>query len=65
MKEIEKIAELFLRNVRTMNVECRLAHLNTINSQYNKSLGFGDEKVQLAMQTYEMVSSFLINDPEN
>lgn len=59
MKEIEKIAEIFLRNVRTMNIERRLAHLNSINSQYNKSLGFGDEKVQLAMQTYEMVDKHI------
>ncbi|GAB1604541.1 inhibitor of growth protein 4-like isoform X2 [Argonauta hians] len=59
MKEIEKIAELFLRNVRTMNKDNRLAHLDSINLRYNKSLGFGDDKVQLAMQTYEMVDKHI------
>lgn len=58
MKEIEKIVEIFLRNVKTMNKDRRIAHLESINLRYAKTLGFGDDKVQLAMQTYEMVSFF-------
>ena len=55
LKEIDDMAEDYLNNVRMMSGEKRKEHLGKIQSLFNKSKEFGDDKVQLAMQTYEMV----------
>jgi len=61
LKEIDALAEDYLNNVRTMSGEMRKEHLSKIQQMFGKSKEFGDDKVQLAMQTYEMVqSSFVI-----
>ena len=46
--------------MKTLSPEKRVDRLNKINSAFAKSREFGDDKVQLAMQTYEMVSSPLV-----
>jgi len=56
LKEIDSMAEDYLNNVGTMSGESRKEHLDKIQTLFNKSKEFGDDKVQLAMQTYEMVS---------
>ena len=38
-----------------MSNDKRKSHLEEIKKLFVKSKGFGDDKVQLAMQTYEMV----------
>jgi len=58
MKDIDKLAEEYLSNVRGMSPEKRTDHLDSIQKLYSKSKEFGDDKVQLAMQTYEMVIMF-------
>lgn len=60
LKEIDMFAEDYLNNVRTMSGETRKEHLEKIEKLFSKSKEFGDDKVQLAMQTYEMVSKLLL-----
>jgi inhibitor of growth protein 4 len=59
LKEIDGLAEDYLNNVRTMNGEMRKEHLANIQKLFSKSKEFGDDKVQLAMQTYEMVDKHI------
>jgi Inhibitor of growth proteins N-terminal histone-binding len=55
LKQIDKMADDYLKGVRGMDGEQRKEHLNGIQKLFNQSKKFGDEKVQLALQTYEMV----------
>lgn len=59
LKEIDSMAEDYLNNVGTMSGESRKEHLDKIQTLFNKSKEFGDDKVQLAMQTYEMVDKHI------
>lgn len=59
LREVDRIADNYLANVRGMSPDKKKEHLEKINKLFGKSREFGDDKVQLAMQTYEMVSSFL------
>ena len=43
--------------VKTLSSDQRVEHLQKIQSAYNKCKEYSDDKVQLAMQTYEMVSA--------
>ena len=56
MKKIDKHASDYLNKVRHMSPEKRTNQLNQIESMFSQSREFGDGKVMLAMQTYEMVS---------
>lgn len=56
MKEIDEKAEGYLSSVRSMSPEKRTDFLSAIQKLFSKSREFGDDKVQLAMQTYEMVT---------
>jgi len=60
LKEIDTLAEDYLNNVRTMTGEMRKEHLGKIEKLFSKSKEYGDDKVQLAMQTYEMVKERLV-----
>ena len=42
-----------------MESDKRTNHLDSIQKLFNKSKEFGDDKVQLAMQTYEMVDKHI------
>ena len=57
LKDIDVLAEDYLNNVRTMAGEARKEHLAKIQNLFTKSKEFGDDKVQLAIQTYEMVGT--------
>lgn len=50
------MAAQYLANVRGMNSEKRTEQIGGIQKMFSKSKEFGDDKVQLAMQTYEMVN---------
>lgn len=54
--EIDKLAEDYIANVKNLASEQRVEHLQKIQNAYSKCKEFSDDKVQLAMQTYEMVS---------
>lgn len=60
MKKIDKAATDYLNKVRHMSPEKRTNQLNQIESMFTKSREYGDDKVSLAMQTYEMVSFFSV-----
>jgi len=55
------MADDYLTKVRGMAGEQRKEQLNNIQKLFNQSKKFGDEKVQLALQTYEMVNITLMN----
>lgn len=55
--EIDILAAEYISTVKTLSSEQRVEHLQKIQSAYNKCKEYSDDKVQLAMQTYEMVSA--------
>ncbi|XP_067159003.1 inhibitor of growth protein 4 isoform X3 [Apteryx mantelli] len=57
--EIDKLATEYISNVRTLSSEEKLGLLKQIQEAYGKCKEFGDDKVQLAMQTYEMVDKHI------
>lgn len=50
------MAEEYIATVKNLASEQRVEHLQKIQNAYSKCKEFSDDKVQLAMQTYEMVS---------
>jgi hypothetical protein len=60
MKEIDDKAEGYLSTVRNMSPDKRSDFLSAIQKLFSKSREFGDDKVQLAMQTYEMVNAYTL-----
>ncbi|XP_077201913.1 inhibitor of growth protein 4 isoform X2 [Paroedura picta] len=57
--EIDKLATEYISNARTLSSEEKLGLLKQIQEAYGKCKEFGDDKVQLAMQTYEMVDKHI------
>lgn len=53
--QIDSLARDYTTNARTLSSEQKLSLLRQIQQSYGKCKEFGDDKVQLAMQTYEMV----------
>lgn len=53
--EIDRLAAEYIESVKNMVPEERVEHLKKIQSAYSKCKEYSDDKVQLAMQTYEMV----------
>lgn len=54
------MAAEYISTVKTLSAEQRVAHLQKIQNAYSKCKEYSDDKVQLAMQTYEMVSRLLV-----
>jgi len=59
LKQIDNLADDYLSAVKTLSPEKKTEHLNTIQKLFVKSREYGDDKVQLAMQTYEMVDKHI------
>lgn len=59
MRTIDSLADQYLRNVTTMPAEKRTEQLECIQAQFNKAKEYGDDKVQLAIQTYELVDKHI------
>ncbi|KAK3105047.1 hypothetical protein FSP39_016044 [Pinctada imbricata] len=59
LKQIDGMAEEYLSSVRSLSPEKRTQKLDSIQTMFSKSKEFGDDKVQLAMQTYEMVDKHI------
>ncbi|KTG01748.1 hypothetical protein cypCar_00019521 [Cyprinus carpio] len=53
--EIDKLAEEYIKNVRNLAPDQRVEHLQKIQNGFSKCKEYSDDKVQLAMQTYEML----------
>ncbi|XP_036410199.1 inhibitor of growth protein 5-like isoform X2 [Megalops cyprinoides] len=57
--EIDKLAAEYIANVKNLASEQRVEHLQKIQNAYSKCKEYSDDKVQLAMQTYEMVDKHI------
>lgn len=58
MRNIDKMADEYLQNVKLLSAEKKKEKMSDIQTQFNKAKEFGDDKVQLAIQTYELVIYF-------
>lgn len=59
MKDIDKLADDYLRNMKKESPEKKKEQLTHIQSLFNKAKEYGDDKVQLAIQTYELVDKHI------
>ncbi|RZF41047.1 hypothetical protein LSTR_LSTR002679 [Laodelphax striatellus] len=59
MRNIDKLADDFLSNIKALSPEKKKENMSAIQSQFNKAKEFGDDKVQLAIQTYELVDKHI------
>jgi inhibitor of growth protein 4 len=57
MKQIDKLGDDYLNNMKIFNTEKKKEHMNEIQKLFNKAKEYGDDKVQLAIQTYELVGN--------
>eukprot|EP00063_Salmo_salar_P022461 XP_013997296.1 PREDICTED: inhibitor of growth protein 4-like isoform X2 [Salmo salar] len=57
--QIDSLAREYTSNTHTLSSEQKLSLLRQIQQSYGKCKEFGDDKVQLAMQTYEMVDKHI------
>ena len=55
LSEIDKMCEEYMEKIRKLTPPEKKDYLNRIDSAFRKSREYGDDKVQLAIQTYEMV----------
>ncbi|XP_073730050.1 inhibitor of growth protein 5b isoform X2 [Misgurnus anguillicaudatus] len=58
-EEINELAAEYVASVRNLASEERVQHLKKIENAYNKCKEYSDDKVQLAMQIYEMVDKHI------
>ncbi|XP_060519905.1 inhibitor of growth protein 5 [Cylas formicarius] len=59
MKNIDALADKYLRNLKSLNTDQRKEQLDKIQNMFNKAKELGDDKVQLAIQTYELVDKHI------
>ncbi|EFX72404.1 hypothetical protein DAPPUDRAFT_308315 [Daphnia pulex] len=59
MKEIDSHAEDYLKVVSQTSPEKRKEQMERIQKLFNKAKEYGDDKVQLAIQTYELVDKHI------
>lgn len=60
MRKIDGLADTYLHDVRSLSNDKRKDKLDSIQTLYNKAKEYGDDKVQLAIQTYELVSKIIL-----
>ena len=59
MKNIDALAHEYLKSLKTLNSEQKKEQLDKIQKMFNKAKELGDDKVQLAIQTYELVDKHI------
>lgn len=59
VQEVDRQATDYLQKVRSLSSEKRRQQLGTIQQLFSKGREYGDDKVQLAMQTYELVDKHI------
>lgn len=59
MRTIDLMADELLPNIPSMDEETKEEKVNTIQGLFNKAKEYGDDKVQLAIQTYELVDKHI------
>ncbi|CAF0724106.1 unnamed protein product [Brachionus calyciflorus] len=57
--EIDKLKKEYIQNFKSYDVQTRAEKMKIIDRKYEKIKQFGDEKVQLANQTYELVDKHI------
>ncbi|XP_063074964.1 inhibitor of growth protein 5-like [Engraulis encrasicolus] len=57
--EIDNLAEDYIASVKELAPEQRVHHLQKIENAYSKCREYSDDKVQLAVQIYEMVDKHI------
>lgn len=57
MRNIDKLADDYMSNVKGYSTDKKNETMTSIQRQFDKAKEYGDDKVQLAIQTYELVSS--------
>jgi len=59
LDEIDKLCEEYISKVRDLPPTDRKDYFSKIENAFQKSREYGDDKVQLAVQTYEMVDKHI------
>ncbi|GLG94203.1 hypothetical protein R5R35_006716 [Gryllus longicercus] len=59
MRNIDRLAGEYLKNIKSLSPEKKKEQMNTIQNLFNKAKEYGDDKVQLAIQTYELVDKHI------
>ncbi|XP_014215136.1 inhibitor of growth protein 5 [Copidosoma floridanum] len=59
MREIDKLSDEYLVNMKNETKENKKKELDKIQTLFNKAKEYGDDKVQLAIQTYELVDKHI------
>lgn len=59
MKDIDKLADDYLKTMKKESNEKKKEQLDRIQNLFNKAREYGDDKVQLAIQTYELVDKHI------
>ncbi|CAH1772652.1 unnamed protein product, partial [Owenia fusiformis] len=59
LREIKTLSDEYLENVRNLPPDKRTSSHDSIEKLYVKSKEYGDDKVNLANQTYEMVDKHI------
>lgn len=54
--EIDEMSEEYVTEAKRLTASERVQKIKKIQESYSKCRNFADDKVQLAMQTYEMVT---------
>jgi inhibitor of growth protein 4 len=55
MREIDSLADDYLKIINHSSPDKRKEQMEKIQKLFNKAKEYGDDKVQLAIQTYELV----------
>ncbi|XP_044728334.1 inhibitor of growth protein 5 isoform X5 [Chrysoperla carnea] len=59
MRKIDSLSDEYLRTLKTLSADVKKEKLLNIQSLFNKAKEYGDDKVQLAIQTYELVDKHI------
>lgn len=59
IKTIDRLTAEYLQNIFEYTAEEKYDRISQIRKYFKKALDYGDDKVQLAMQTYEMVDKHI------
>jgi inhibitor of growth protein 4 len=55
MRNIDKLTDEYMSNFKRYTTDKKREMLTSIQRQFDKAKEYGDDKVQLAIQTYELV----------
>ncbi|XP_001943164.2 inhibitor of growth protein 5-like [Acyrthosiphon pisum] len=59
IRNIDKLANDYMSNVKRYSVEKKNETMTSIQRQFDKAKEYSDDKVQLAIQTYELVDNYI------